>query len=379
VERDDKEEDDQMKKIVSVILLVVFLANVSLAQDNTKSSQELAAKAPAEQAPAAQAPAQQPEEQAGIEAGNVTVNFKGADIRTVLAYISEVAGVDIVAAPDVKGIIDLKLSNKPWKVALDIIMRNYGFAYEREGDIIRVVTLDKLQQEEVVTQTLALNYGKAKDVVSSIKKLVSSRGKIKFDERTNTVIITDIPTNVYRIGELIQKLDMETDQVLIEARVIETVLSDDEKLGIDWNIKFEASGAKRPITAPFNYFGAGTGLSWLNQYTPLVQTGNTATTANALTGVTTTTTPAAYPGGPGSATAPPATQYAKGFQYVDYGQQIMQDTFKFGTLDFSEFKAVLELLKQRSNTDVVSNPRIATLDNSEANILVGQTLNMPKY
>ena len=172
---------------------------------------------------------------------------------------------------------------------------------------------------------------------------------------------------------------METDQVLIEARVIETVLSDDEKLGIDWNIKFEASGAKRPITAPFNYFGAGTGLSWLNQYTPLVQTGNTATTANALTGVTTTTTPAAYPGGPGSATAPPATQYAKGFQYVDYGQQIMQDTFKFGTLDFSEFKAVLELLKQRSNTDVVSNPRIATLDNSEANILVGQTLNMPKY
>jgi type II secretory pathway component HofQ len=73
------------------------------------------------------------EEQVAVEPGNVTVNFKGADIKTVLAYISEVAGVDIVPAPDVKGIVDLKLTNKPWKVALDIIVRNYGFAYERGG------------------------------------------------------------------------------------------------------------------------------------------------------------------------------------------------------------------------------------------------------
>jgi type IV pilus assembly protein PilQ len=309
-----------------------------------------------------------------VEPGNVTVNFKGADIRTVLANISEVSGIDIVAAPDVKGIIDLRLNNKPWKVALDIIMRNYGFAYEREGDIIRVVTLDKLKQEEVVTQTYVLNYGKAKDMVNSLKKLVSSKGKIKFDERTNTIVVTDIPTNVYKIGEIVQKLDKQTDQVLIEARVIETVLSNDEKLGIDWNIKFTASGAKRPITAPFNYFGPGTGMEFLNQYTPLVQTSALTSTTVGAGGTTTTTTSAGYP-----ATSAGPTSYSKGFPYIDFSQSQFQDTFKFGTLDFSEFQAVLELLSQRSNTDVVSNPRIATLDNTEANILVGQTLNMPKY
>jgi type IV pilus assembly protein PilQ len=381
-------------KVIVIGLFVTLAVNLSSAQEKPKEEQPKATveqqarpdanteaqpqPAAAQQKPEEQKEAEAPqEEQVKLEPGNVTVNFKGADIKTVLAYISEVSGVDIVAAPDVKGIIDLKLTNKPWKVALDIITRNYGFAYEREGDIIRVVTLDRLKQEEVVTQTFSLNYGKAKDTVNSLKKIVGARGKVRFDERTNTIIVTDIPTNVYKIGEIIQKLDKETDQVMIEARVIETILGDDEKLGIDWNIKFAASGAKRPITFPFNYFGTGTGMGWLNQYTPLVQTGNTVTTTAG--GVTTSTTPAAYPGAPGTATAPPGTNYAKGFPFIDFTQDIFQDSFKFGTLDFSQFQAVLEFLKQRSDTEVISNPRIATLDNTEANILVGQTLNMPKY
>lgn len=382
-------------KVMVIGLFVTLAVNLSSAQEKPKEEQPKATveqqarpdanteaqpqpAVAAQQKPEEQKEAEAPqEEQIKLEPGNVTVNFKGADIKTVLAYISEVSGVDIVAAPDVKGIIDLKLTNKPWKVALDIITRNYGFAYEREGDIIRVVTLDRLKQEEVVTQTFSLNYGKAKDVVSSLKKIVGARGKVRFDERTNTVIVTDIPTNVYKIGEIIQKLDKETDQVMIEARVIETILGDDEKLGIDWNIKFSASGAKRPITFPFNYFGPGTGMQWLNQYTPLVQTGNTVTTTAG--GVTTSTTPAAYPGAPGTPSDPQGTNFAKGFPFIDFTQDIFQDTFKFGTLDFSQFQAVLEFLKQRSDTEVISNPRIATLDNTEANILVGQTLNMPKY
>lgn len=390
------------RKIILVVLFTFLAVNISLAEEKTEAP---AAPATVEQKTETQPqPAEQPkaepqvqntpvqttpaqnteekaaaeqkntEEQVSMEPGNVTVNFRGADIRTVLSYISEVSGIDIIAAPDVKGIIDLKLTNKPWKVALDIITRNYGFAYEREGDIIRVVTLDKLKQEEVVTQTFSLNYGKAKDIVGSIKKIAGSKGKVKYDDRTNTIIVTDIPTNVYKIGEVIQKLDKETDQVLIEARVIETVLGDDEKLGIDWNIKFEVSGAKRPITFPFNYFGPGTGLGFLDKYTPLVQTSSISSTTTDDKGVTTTTTAAAYPS---SSSGP--TSYSKGFPFVDFSQDIFKDTFKFGTLDFSQFQAVLEFLKQRSDTEVVSNPRIATLDNTEANILVGQTLNMPKY
>jgi len=308
------------------------------------------------------------EEENQIAPGNVTVNFKGADIRTVLSYISEVAGVDIVAAPDVKGMIDLKLTDKPWNIALDVIVRNYGYSYEREGDIIRVVTLDKLKQEEVITQAINLNYGKAKDLVVSIKKILSVRGKVKFDERTNMLIVTDIPTNVYRVVQILEKLDKETEQVLIEARIIEIVLGDDEKIGIDWNVKFEVSGAKRPTTFPFDYFNDGN--RYLDKYTPLVMTAQPVTTTPGAAGETTTQAAAAYPA---------SSVGAKGFPFVDYTQEIFKDTFSFGTLDFSQFSAILELIKQRAQSNVVSNPRIATLNNSEANILVGQTLNMPKY
>ncbi len=310
-----------------------------------------------------------------VEPGNVTVNFKGADIRTVLSYISEVAGVDIVSAPDVKGVIDLKLINKPWMSALDIIMRNYGYAYEREGDIIRVVTLDRLKQEELTTQAFSLNYSKSKEVVAALKNIVGPRGSVVYDDRTNTVLVTDIPTNLYKIGQIINRLDKKTQQVLIEARVIETVLGNDERLGIDWNVKITASGAKRPTTFPFDYYSPGSNL--LDKYSPLVQTGQTVTqTLPGPPATTTTTVPGAFPTGKnGSA----ISSNDKGFPFVDYTVDTMKNAFMFGTLDFTEFKAVLELLKQRSDTDTISNPRIATLNNNKATINVGDVLNFPKF
>jgi len=324
---------------------------------------------PAGDASSSEVPAE--EEPAQLKPGNITVNFKGADIRTVLSYISEVAGVDVIAAPDVKGIIDLKLNDKPWKVALDIIVRNYGFAYERNGDIIRVVTLDKLKQEEAVTQAFSLNYGKAKEIVGAVEDMVGDRGSVLYDDRTNMVLVTDIPTNVYKIGQIIQRLDRETDQVLIEARVLETVLSDDERMGIDWNIRIAATGAKRPITFPFDYFDVDNKL--LDKFSPLVQSGTPAA-AVAGAGGTQTSTLGKYPLG-----ADGLGSRSKGFPYVDYTQDIFKNTFTFGTLDFSQFRAVLEMIKKRADTNVVSNPRIATLNNNPAYIIVGQTINMPKY
>ena len=302
------------------------------------------------------------EEVAAVDPGNVTVNFKGADIRTVLAYISEVAGVDIVSAPEVKGLVDLKLTNKPWKTALDIIMRNYGFAYERDGDIIRVVTLDRLKQEELATQTFGLNYSKAREVVESIRSVVGDRGKVVYDERTNTVLVTDIPTNLYKIGQIITRLDKRTAQVLIEARIIETVLGADEKMGIDWSVKVTAAGAKRPTTMPFDYFDIDN--RWVDKLTPLSQV-TTATGVGAGAGSTAVLVPPAdFPAGVAG---------AKSFPFA------LKDDFTFGTLDFTEFKAVLEMLKSRSDTETVSNPRILTLNNITALINVGDTINMPIF
>ncbi|MFA6321033.1 MAG: secretin N-terminal domain-containing protein [Candidatus Omnitrophota bacterium] len=346
-----------------VIILIIFL--ILIGSGSALFSQDQKPAVPVEKqediAKTSEEAAQEsePAEKAvPVEPGNVTVNFKGADIRTVLAYISEVSGVDIVPAPDVKGLVDLKLTNKPWKVALDVILRNYGFAYEREGDIIRVLTVSQLKQEELASQAYNLNYSKCKDVVESIKNIVSEKGKVTYNERTNTVIVTDIPTNLYKISQIIARLDKRTPQVLIEARVIETVLDDTEKLGIDWNIKISASGAKRPITFPFAQFDSNS--KWL----PQVQTNASTSVSGSGSLTSATTTEADFPSD------------AAGVQAFPFATT---DQFSFGTLDFTQFTAVLEMLKSRSNTDIVSNPRIATLNNREALINVGQTLNLPTY
>lgn len=314
------------------------------------------------------------EEVTVTDPGNVTVNFKGADIRTVLSYISEVAGVDIVPAPDVKGVVDLKLTNKPWKTALDIIVRNYGFAYERDGDIIRVVTLDRLRQEEPITQTFVLNYGKAKIVADSIRGIITDDKKLRYDERTNMIVVTDQPTKLYKVSQVIASLDKMTEQVLIETIAVETTLGDNERMGIDWTAKITATGAKRPTTFPFERYADNNSLG--SKYVPLSQTGAVTTTYD-VGGQLTSTPPGQTPTGiSGPGTSAPNNQ---SFPYADITMDQFSDAFQFGTLDFTEFKAVLEFIKQRSDVDVVANPRIMTLDNEPATIHVGLNVFLPKF
>jgi len=376
-------------RILAFILCMLVISAVVHAEENGVSAasgeqkkealaQEAQSAAPTETrapsteevpSPSTEAPQEAAPEAVTIDPGNVTVNFKGADIRTVLSYIAEVSGVDIVPAPDVKGPIDIKLTNKPWRTALDVVVRNYGFAYEERGGIIRVASADKLKQEDLTTQAFTLNYSKAKDVLSTVKGVVGSRGSAVFDERTNTMLVTDVPSNVSRIGGIIATLDKRTGQVVIEARIIETVLGKDEKLGIDWNTKFTVAGAKRPMTFPFESFKTPFNVKKAEMEGMFPQVNavpSTAIATSGTTGTTTTTTnasdfPSTYNGGVYS------------FPYA------LKDQFTFGTLDFSEFKMVLEFIKSRSDTNIISNPRVATLNNIEANIMVGQTLNLPTY
>ncbi|MCI0561608.1 MAG: secretin and TonB N-terminal domain-containing protein, partial [Nitrososphaera sp.] len=167
-------------------------------------------------------------------AGTISIDFKDADIRQVLRVISMKSGVDIVAGNDVEGLVTIKLTEVPWEQALDIILRTYGFTYEKKGNIVRVTTIEALEQEALATQVFPLDYAKAKEVPDVIKEMLSDRGRVKFDERTNTVIVTDIPTTLFQIATVIKRLDQRTPQVLIESRIVETKLEEDENLGIDW-------------------------------------------------------------------------------------------------------------------------------------------------
>ncbi len=285
---------------------------------------------------------------AQTSAGNVTLDFKDADITNVLRILSYKSGINIVAGKDVTGPVTIRLTNVPWQKALDVILRTYGYTYEREENIIRVTTTENLEKEELITEVFSLNYAAAANVPATIEEMLSDRGSVKYDERANLVIVTDIPTNIYKIKQVIEKLDRRTRQVNIEAKIVETTLDKDDKLGIKWTMQATASMAKRPTTFPFDR-KAGSG-TWY----PLSDPSGSASTTSPIVGT--------FPSNIGT-----------GFPMA------LPSNFTLGTLDFSSFQAVLEVLKSRTDTKIVSNPRITTMDNQEATIHVGTTIYIPEY
>lgn len=287
------------------------------------------------------------------DSGNVTLDFKDAEINSVLRIISHKSGVNIVATPEVRGVVTVRLQDVPWEKALDTIVRTYGFAYEWLGNkVIMVSTLERLaeqraiqaeaaEKEPVDTEAFTLNFSRAADIKIVMDKLVSEKGKITVEARSNTLIITDTKSNLIKIGRIIKRLDKITPQVMIEAKIIEVTLGDTDRLGIDWTMKVTAKGSKRPSTFPFEPKG---GSDWLKNTVP--------------------------PSKPGCDFP---TGYPYSFPYA------VMDNFTFGALDFSEFKAVLEILNSRTDTNIISNPRITTLNNKEAKILVGKVVPIPTY
>jgi len=273
--------------------------------------------------------------------GNISVEFKDADIQDVFRVLALKGNVSIVSDPDVKGLITVQITDVPWEKVLDVICRTYGYAYEREGNIIRVITMDKQSQENLVTEVFALNFATAKEVAESVGEMKSDRGRIKYDARANLVIVTDIPTSIYRIGKVIERLDFMTPQVTIEAKIIETTLSDGEDLGIKWNVQASASMSKRPTTYPWPSTDVGT------RYKNRLPTGDTAED---------------FP-----STTIPTFPFA------------VKDDFSFGILDASTFNVLLQAIETRAKTKILSNPRITTMDNTAAKIHVGTDWPIASY
>lgn len=308
---------------------------------------------------------QQPSPEKSSLSRTITLDFKDADIQSVLRIISFKSGVNIVTTPEVIGNVTIRLVDVPWEQALDTITKTCGFGYERLSDkIIMVSTLEKLAQqrksqqeaaemEPLDTQSFVLNFSRADDVKTSVEKLITPKGKIALETRTNTLLITDTKSNLKLVGDIVKSLDKATRQVMIEAKIIETTLGTAEKLGVNWTTQITATGAKRPITFPFD-----------------------ATNTNAMKSILPYSKPTASGTAgdfPSVGTAPPLTGEPFGFPYA------IKSDFMLGTLDFSSFQAILEVLNSRTDTKILSNPRITTLDNQEAKMLVGTIIPIPLY
>jgi type IV pilus assembly protein PilQ len=239
----------------------------------------------AQAAPAAAQSATQPpaaSAQAARYTGNpVSLDFQGADLRAVLRTFSEISGLNLVIDPTIQGTVDVALRDVPWDQALDIILRANKLGYVVDGTIVRVAPLTVLAAEEeerrklseaqalageLQVLTRSLNYSKAADLRELITAtILSQRGSIQFDARTNTLIIQDLSDRLERASALISTLDRPEPQVEIEARIVQTTREFARRLGVQWGFNGQAStalGNTLPTTFPNQAaVGGRTGLS----------------------------------------------------------------------------------------------------------------------
>ncbi len=195
-------------------------------------------------------------------------DFKDADIHDLLRTLSEVGGVNMVIPDNVRANVTVRLRRVPWDQAMEVILASKGFWYKREGKIIRIAPRKELDAEteanaarrrallaaEVpLPEIFTLNYSKAQTMQAQLGSLLSTKGNIEVDVRTNSLIINDITANRQKVIEMARRLDTATPQVQIEARIVEARSTYRRQVGIQWGgtaSMTQATGNATGLTFP---------------------------------------------------------------------------------------------------------------------------------
>src|SRR3984957_1481797 len=331
------------------------------AQASNAAANKLAASSSqAQQTPASPAPAA-PGKYTGEP---ISVNLKDVDLRDFFRLIHEISGLNVVLDPAVKGTLTIVLDEVPWDQALDIVLQNNGLDKQLNGNVLRIATrttlkteaetqrdLEKAQAEAIApaTTTRVLNYAKASALATTLKKFLSSRGDIIADDRSNQLIIRDIPAVFPIIDNLIRQLDRKSQQVEIEARVISASRAFASDLGTE-----------------LGFAGASTTTHNQNLFGGAPQVGVSPGPINSTPPPPLISTPTNSSGGGPSSGIPLATNFGAAAPTSGFGYSFRSANF---ALDFfitaAESKGVGKLL---------SKPRIVTQNNEKAIIKQGVKL-----
>ncbi len=291
----------------------------------------------------------------------ISVNLKDVDLKDFFRLIHEISGLNVVLDPNVHGTLTVVLDDVPWDQALDIVLKNNDLARELEGNVLRIATVETLKHEadarraqiesealavEKVSVTRFLSYAKAKDVIVTVKKFLSQRGDVVADDRTNAVIINDIPKTIPTIDRLLTQLDRKTQEVEIEARVVaatrQFARDIGTQLGFGWGNGHSAIGGNQAVgSSPTTVTLPGQGPGYIT-----------------VPGTGGSTTGSSIPLFSNLASTAPTS----GLSFVNASSTVRID-------------AVLSLAESRGLLKVLSRPRVVTQNNIQA--LVKQGVRVP--
>ena len=267
----------------------------------------------------------------------ISLDFKDMPITDVLRLIAEVSNLNIIAGDEVQGTITLRLVEVPWDQALDIILVTRGLGFVQVGNVLRIAPAEVLQAEEadrlqerrnkeqledLVVKLQPLNYASVGDIKDLVRRLLSPRGTVNTDERTNTVIMKDIPSVIAEATALIEALDTQTPQVMIEAKIVEASLDFGRELGSTWSVGTNEDAG--PISTG--------GVTWDGK--------NNVAISN------------------------PIASEATGIAQM--GFLVLDDNVRIGLK--------VEAMEEAGEGKVISSPRVVTLDNREAVIEQGVSI-----
>jgi len=290
-----------------------------------------------------------------------SMEFREVDIKDILRQLAKQYNLNIVFSESVKGLVTVQLNNVSIDQALDSIITVNGFAYNKKENVYKVTTQEEAEREGKQTKLFKLNNADATKLKDTLAKVLGPNGSIEADSRSNSIIVTDSLSVINKIEKMIPALDEITPQVLIEAKLIETSLTNSEKLGIDWSTTIRVTGSKRPTTFPFSKSGSDQDMYPVPKYSSSKDSGGNITVTSD------------FPFG--------NEMYLTPGQSVGFGSFPMAaaSEFTFGTLDFTSLKAVFDMLKSRTDTKLIASPRILTINNQRASINVGKVIPIAIY
>jgi type IV pilus assembly protein PilQ len=198
----------------------------------------------------------------GFTGERLSLNFQDIEVRSVLQLLADFTGLNLVVSDSVEGNLTLRLKNVPWDQAMDIILKTKGLAQRRAGNVILVAPTDEIaareklelearkqveELEQLRTEFIKVNYAKATDIAELLKlkdnSIISSRGSVSVDARTNTLLVKDTNSSLASVRQLLAELDIPVRQVLIESRVV--IANDDfsKELGVRFGVSNDSFGA----------------------------------------------------------------------------------------------------------------------------------------
>ncbi len=293
----------------------------------------------------------------------ISVDFPDEEVRTIIRNVADLYDLNVVIPDTLVGSTSVKLRNVSWRQVFEVVLQPLGYTYVEDRNIIKIRSQDELLQEPVDTRVFLINYAVAKNLQASLAPLIDAAagGRIQVDERTNALIITERPSRMNDIQEIIERLDRPNPQVMIESKFIEVNDRNQENLGVNWT----SLSGYRISAGPFQRdYSSESSAENLNNSTSTNNRSNTSTST--VTNGTATNT----------FTNTVGTTMSNALDIATAAGTSRIDTAVFSA---PAFEWVLSALQTLSDSKLLTNPTLVTLDGEDAKLLIGDKYPIPNY